>query len=575
MAKEALQKILKLPSLARRRHPRAPSQVTALVVEGQTLRVAQASSSGGRITIHRVAAAPLELPPNADVADPNVLGPAIARALSRLAIKPGSVVMGVPRAQVVLRTLTLPVLNDVRELASMVHFQLSKDLPFRMDEAVVDFKVRRTLLPPTPRLESEAKADVVGLDAAPPPPKLEVLVAAVKRSLVDAYEQTAAAAGLKVSALGLLPYANARCLDAFHLVEDEQAIALVSLRPEEMNIDVITQQTLLFSRGASVKPLSEPAVATDGAVVKPDASSTESTSGAGKAESFVDSVTIEVVRSLHSFSGMEPNPPVANIAVTGATGHEAAVVESIEKRLSRPCTLLDLASVLELPAEAREHAPGSIAAIGLALGLSDAAGLPFDFLNPKRPAVQRDMRRIGILSGIAAAVALIVFTVAVRKHLIEKHDKVRRDLAAELADADKKLPLYRKMIGQAKVVGEWAAGGRNWLDHYAYLSAILPPSEEVYITSLSVSGTGAIRLSVQARSGEILAKLDKQLRAAGYDVKPLAITPGADRHGYEFRSSVELLIPEKMTIDLSKVKAPARPADDVSLEPALNRGGGG
>ena len=255
--------------------------------------------------------------------------------------------------------------------------------------------------------------------------------------------------------------------------------------------------------------------------------------------------------------------------------HEAAVVEAIQKRLDRACTLLDLASVLDLPAEARDHAPGSISAIGLALGLSDDAGLPFDFLNPKRPAVQRDMRRIRILSGIAAAVALVVFTLAVRSHLMQKHEKVRLQLAAELADADKRLPLYRKMIGQAKIVGEWAGGGRNWLEHYAYLSAILPSSEEVYITSLSVSGTGAIRLSVQARSGEILAKLDKQLRAAGYDVKPLAITPGADRHGYEFRSSVELIVPDKMTIDLSKVKTPARPADDASLDPALHKGGGG
>jgi len=69
---------------------------------------------------------------------------------------------------------------------------------------------------------------------------------------------------------------------------------------------------------------------------------------------------------------------------------------------------------------------------------------------------------------------------------------------------------------------------------------VLPASEEVYITSLSISGQGSIRLGVQARSGEILAKLDKQLRAAGYDVKPLAITPGSDRFGYNFRSLVEL-----------------------------------
>ena len=71
-----------------------------------------------------------------------------------------------------------------------------------------------------------------------------------------------------------------------------------------------------------------------------------------------------------------------------------------------------------------------------------------------------------------------------------------------------------------------------------------------------------------------MAPLDKQLRAAGYDVKPLAITPGADRHGYEFRSSVELLAPDKMKIDLSKVKTPARPADDASLDPKVAKRGG-
>lgn len=567
MDKEALRKMLKLPTLGRRRRARPPSQSTALVVEGQTLRVVQATSLGTRTSITRVAAAALETPLDADLSDPNVLGPAISRALLRLQIKPASVVMGVPRAQVVLRTLTLPVLDDIRELASMVHFQIGKDLPFRMDEAVIDFKVRRKLLPP-PRLEPDIKSDATTLEAAPLPPKLEVLVTAVKRDLVESYEQTAAAAGLKLSALGLLAYANARCLDAFHLVEDEQAIALVSLRPDEMNIDVIAQQTLLFSRGAGVKPPPEAAAATE---VQP----AEVVSDAGKAESFVEAVTIEVIRSLHGFSGMEPNRPVSRVAVTGATGHEAAVVETIEKRLDRTCTLLDLASVLDLPAEAREHAPGSIAAIGLALGLSDDAGLPFDFLNPKRPAVQRDMRRIGILAAAAAAIALIVFTWAVRSHLMQKHETVRMQLAAELADAEKKLPIYRQMIRQAGTVGDWSAGGHNWLEHYAYLSAILPPSEEVYITSLSVSGSGAIRLSVQARSGEVLAKLDKQLRAAGYDVKPLAITPGADRHGYEFRSSVELIVSDKMTIDLSKVKTPARPADDVSMDPAFNKGGGG
>ena len=80
-------------------------------------------------------------------------------------------------------------------------------------------------------------------------------------------------------------------------------------------------------------------------------------------------------------------------------------------------------------------------------------------------------------------------------------------------------------------------------------------------------------MAVQARNGEVLAKLEKQLHAAGYAVKPLAINPGTDKFGYEFRSTVELLVPATLKIDLSKVRPPPRPADDVSLGAAPKKGG--
>ena len=44
---------------------------------------------------------------------------------------------------------------------------------------------------------------------------------------------------------------------------------------------------------------------------------------------------------------------------------------------------------------------------GQNFGLADARGLPFDFLKPKRPAVQRDLRKIRILSGLAATVVVL------------------------------------------------------------------------------------------------------------------------------------------------------------------------
>jgi hypothetical protein len=200
--------------------------------------------------------------------------------------------------------------------------------------------------------------------------------------------------------------------------------------------------------------------------------------------------------------------------------------------------------------------------------MADSVGLPFDFLNPKQPPVERDLRKLWILSGIVGVLVLLFGVLGIRTLLVNRRAAVLQAANDELLEAEKKRPVYRKLIQQAAVVEDWIKGERDWLEHYAYLTSVLPPSEELYLTSLAVSGQNTIRMAVQARSGETLARLEKQLVAAGYEVKPIAITPGADRFGYEFRSTVELNVPAKLTIDLHKVKPPQRPIDDVSLDTA-------
>src|SRR6185436_3265137 len=123
----------------------------------------------------------------------------------------------------------------------MVHFQIAKDLPFRFDDAVIDFTLRR----PLPGSGEE-------------PDKVEVLVAAVKRDVVEFYEHVAAAAKLKLWGLGWVSSANARCLAACKITEGTEGAALVSLRPDEATVDIIERDSLLFSRGVPIKFHAEP-----------------------------------------------------------------------------------------------------------------------------------------------------------------------------------------------------------------------------------------------------------------------------------------------------------------------------
>ena len=556
---------LKKFSLTREQRAKLPAQATALDLDSRSLRVVQTTTRSGQPAVARVSVAPLNLPADADRTDAAVLGTAIAKALDHLKLKPGPVVLGIPRAQVVLKTLLLPVIPDVRELASIVHLQVGKDLPFRLADAVIDFQVHRQVTPPAPKPDANAKP---GAEApAAPPPKLEVLVAVAKRDVVAFYQRAAEAAGVKLVALGLLPSASARCVHACNTVERGQAYGLISLRPDEVGIDIVADEAVPFSRGAAlgVPP-------SGGQPPRPPDGGTPNQGLA--AEAFVNAVTIEVVRSLHSYSGLGSAGALATLFVAGATGHEAAVVAALATRVSTPVALLDTAA-LELPADSRAEAAGATAGIGLALGFADAGGLPFDFLNPKRPAVQRDLRKLKILAGVAAAAALFLIVAGVRSWLVGQRQAALDALTAEAVLAEKQRSIYRQMIGQAGVVNEWVKGERDWLMHYAYLTAVLPRSEEVFLTSLSVSGQGLIRLAVRAKSGAVLAKIEKQLRAAGYEVKPLAITPGSDKTGYEFLSTVELVVPAKLKIDLSKVTPPERPADDASLELTARRKGGG
>ena len=359
------------------------------------------------------------------------------------------------------------------------------------------------------------------------------------------YRAVATAAGFQLVGLGLRSVGAAHY--ATRCVGTEYPFLLVGVRSDEVTLEIVSEGKLVFSRAAAVDR-----------------------------ENLLKSLQIEVVRSLHSFEGAGDTRSIQKVLVAGGTGPENEIASTLGQSLKVPAEVLELSVDVEAKNLDRTDAANAIAPIGLALSALEPSGLLIDFANPKKPAPPRNPKRTQTILLAAASVALLISVFGVRGHLIKKRLEIRAKIQSEVTDAEKtKRPIYRKLKAQAKVVNGWMGEEQNWLDHLAYLSAVLPPADQIYVSGFTTTPQHVMRFAVNAKTGELLAELDKKLRAAGYELKPLSITPASDKNGYNFRTTVELTIPKKMKPDTAKAKPAARPADDTPVrQRAATRTGG-
>jgi hypothetical protein len=336
-------------------------------------------------------------------------------------------------------------------------------------------------------------------------------------------------------------------MEAYARQEMQSRLALVDITADEAEIDVIESGVLTFSRSAVLKvPAAGEA---DEAAVR----------------EAVAAVATEVARSLQSYLGVERGHKIDAVLVAGGTGIEAAVAEELKKRLSIRCERLNPSPALGLETSGPE-ASAFVSAIGLALGQAPEAAVPFDFLNPKRPVVRRDLRKLGVIAaaaGFALVILAVVASASVYYYAAESRLGKLTEQYNKLKEDNKKVVALAKRV---ETVDEWVRSGRNWLDQWAYLSAVFPSCTETYVTNLKTNPDGSISFGVKAKNNDAINDLGKRLAAAGYDFKPGQVTTGADPYGYAYSTTVKILVRPDMKVDLAAVSPAPRPEDDASAK---------
>ena len=502
-----------------------PKRIVAVDWDAHTLRVVHAVLGQRGVKIDKLLS--VEIPADLDVANVEQMGGYIRRTLDQEGITTRHAVLDVPRDQAILKTLTLPT-SQPDELPGMVKIQIAKELPFPVSDAAVDFAVAPT---------EEAS------------PTGDVLVAAVRREMLEQYEAISEKAGLKLDRVGLRPYANKEAVGALLKHAMPERVVFIDVRPTFMEIDVLRRSALAFSRSASVVI---PSGRGDTGILSlgdlrfgDDAGGSIGDAGKAplirRANAVIDSLMLEVTRSIEAYRAGDPGARIDHAVIGGDVGVEEALAEAIQKRLGITTELYNPASTFGWEPDEGAAASAFAALLGLVLGYADAHAVHFDFLHPKK-TVSRTQERLKMAPIAAAIVALFVVAggVVVAGVTKPKRDALaglERDIAELEAQSSENLK-FLEVINQIE-----AFDGQQivWIDVLNDLIALLPSNQEMVIDQMELDQRETrIKLKTRTKQPEtptVVIRALGEFRRDGRENAPrfeVSMGPQAEKKGEKY-----------------------------------------
>lgn len=514
------------------------SRYLAIDAEQGRLYLASAAVKGSAITVEKALAIP-------DVgtltaANAGELGRRLKDALKDADIAPAPVLISVGREKTVLKEIKFPASATPVEEASLVRFQVAKEMTEGGDNVVVDYFAQ-----PVPDSDGQRRA----------------LAFVIRKDVLAPLKALCAAAGLKLAGITPRPFGVAAALlraikdGAVTPPDSPSAPLAILVRGDKWG-------ELVIVRGGQV-------------------AFTRSLTGVSLASE--TSMLGEIRRNLAVFSGPSSLNQVQALFVAegdlpgGWTGR-------LKGGFTIPVQSFDpiAGTATDVPAESHGAFAGPV---GLMALRARSPELPLNFLSPREPKPVSDpnKRLLGLI-GVAAAI-LIVGGLLLGLFIVNQKQSREQSLAKQKAELEEDLKKLDDVQRRVKAVKDWEDKGVNWLDELYDLTARFPDPTKIEVVQLlgtpydgknaKTKHVAQMELKV-ATTADSVKSVDELINRIALDQKHFSVgakqtsrnsTPGG---GFSNRKNQEFSFKA-----LIERREPSAYIEKLTTSPVDSKGGGG
>lgn len=488
-------------------------RVIGLDVGTNAVRVAELEL-GDTVTLRAFGqvALPLEAMREGEVIEPSEVTAAIQRLFKELGLKRGEVRVGIAGPRVIVRPVDMPAMSE-GDLASALRFQAQELIPIPLDEAVLDFQVLEGAAGAAGPPPTDTTHELTAPHEPVPQALNRVLLAAAHRETVDRLVGAVRAAGLKISAIDLVPLALIRSLGRRVVADGEGAEAIVSVGGGVTVVVVHDAGLPRFVRmlgtggraltDAIARELEVSAETAEALKRQGDQASSELLPQVRSALERPLADLVEEVRGSIDYYRTQPDASrLLNVVLTGGASQQEGLADGLARILALPISRaaprehISVGDIGFPPEELESIDPYLAVPVGLALG-GAAAGKRINLLGGERAGARVDARPLIALGvGILAAVAVVLGFLTIQKqHAVSSaRDKVvaqkQANAALQTKISDSALAGAVSRVQQVDALAGQVQGllvsDVSWPKVLAEISRDMP--SDVWLTSFQASG---------------------------------------------------------------------------------------